>query len=216
MGDGLDSRIKNQTRATIEKLKSWGAQIEEISMPLLVEMVPVYYVLMPAEASTNLARLDGLRYGQQSDTFSFDSLQAYYEHIRTDGFLEETKRRILLGTYVLSSENYEGYYIKAKRVQKKMQQNMEKVFATYDAIIMPIMPDVAREVGSEKSKDPVKNYLADIYTIPANLCHICAMSVPNGFVEDAGEQMPVGIQIMANKRKENILFGIGGVIEKIK
>jgi aspartyl-tRNA(Asn)/glutamyl-tRNA(Gln) amidotransferase subunit A len=152
-------------------------------MPILAYSVPIYYILMPAEVSTNLARFDGIRFGYQDDTMNYDDLQQYYDHVRSTAFGPEVQRRILLGTYVLSSAHYEGFYLKATQARQKLIQDMQKTFADYDLIISPTSPEVAWKVG-EKGDDPLKMYLADLYTIPANLTGIPAISIPMGMVEN--------------------------------
>lgn len=213
-GTWLATNVKEPLMTMIEKLRSAGAQITEVSLPLLMELVPVYYILLPAEVSTNLSRFDGIRFGSQGDTFAHKNIHEYYAKIRTEGFGDEVIRRILTGTYVLSSANYEGFYLKAKKIQTHFQRQMDQFFTSYDAILMPTCPEVARKLGAVN--DPLKLYLADVYNIPANICHVCAISVPCGFTEDLGEQMPVGMQIMANKWREDVLFGIGRVIEGLQ
>ncbi|MCF7834483.1 Asp-tRNA(Asn)/Glu-tRNA(Gln) amidotransferase subunit GatA [Candidatus Gracilibacteria bacterium] len=213
LGEGLDPKVKSKFLETIEKLKSEGFQIDEISIPPLTYSVPMYYTLMPAEVSTNLARLDGIKFGLQEDTTNFDTMMDYYSKIRSSGFGDEAKRRILLGTFVLSSANYEGYYIKAQKARDQLKSDFDKIYSSYDIIIMPTVPEVAWKIG-ERSDDPLKMYLADMYTIPANMGGLPAISVPIGTIEDRGEDMPVGIQLMANTWQEKKIFDLGEWIEK--
>lgn len=140
-----------------------------MDFPLLQYVIPTYYIITPAEASTNLARFDGIRYGLQDDPSSFPSLHEYYSHVRDSGFGNEVKRRILVGTYVLSAGYYDAYYRKAQQVRKKIKEAFDVLFQTYDVILGPTSPELAWTIG-ERVNDPIKNYLADIYTVPANLC----------------------------------------------
>jgi aspartyl-tRNA(Asn)/glutamyl-tRNA(Gln) amidotransferase subunit A len=183
LGEGLDPKIRTVFLALIDKLRAAGHQVDEIDMPILAYSVPIYYILMPAEVSTNLARFDGIRFGYQDDTMKYDDLQAYYDHVRSTAFGPEVQRRILLGTYVLSSAHYEGFYLKATQARQKLIQDMDKTFADYDLIVSPTSPEVAWKIGA-KGDDPLKMYLADLYTIPANLAGIPAISLPMGMVED--------------------------------
>jgi len=212
LGDGLDPQVKDRILEVTEKLEAAGATIEKVSMTSLLNVVAMYYTIMPAEASTNYARFDGIRFGHQDDTFETENLREYYQQIRSEGFGAEVKRRILLGTHVLSSANYEGYYRKAQKARAFLAQEFAKVFADYDLIIGPTSPEVAWKFGAKS--DPLSMYLADIYTIPANLVGVPAISIPVGTVEDQGEQMPVGCQLMANHWREDLLFQAGQVIEK--
>ena len=210
--DALDPAIREKLDQVVAQLKENDIQVEEVSIPLLSYVIPMYYTIMSAEVSTNLSRFDGIRFGHQDDTMNYDSIQEYYTAIRSEGFGDEAKRRILLGTYVLSSANYEWFYNKAKKVQSQLRQEFDKLFENYDAILSPTTPEVARKFG-EKS-DPLSMYLADLYTIPANLTGIPAISVPYGTVDKDGTQLPVGIQFMANHRREDILLSLGKVIEQ--
>ncbi len=212
--EGLDPQIKKLFLATIEKLRADGIIVDEISLPMLAYSVPMYYTLMPAEVSTNLARFDGIKFGLQSDSMDVDTLQKYYETIRSEWFGEEAKRRILLGTFVLSSANYEWYYLKAQKAREELQAEFDTIFAQYDIILTPTVPEVAWKIGS-RTDDPLKVYLADMYTIPANMWGLPAMSIPMGMVEDQWEMMPTWIQLMAQKWSEDKIFGFGKYLEKL-
>jgi aspartyl-tRNA(Asn)/glutamyl-tRNA(Gln) amidotransferase subunit A len=214
LGEWLDPQIKALFLASIEKLRISGITVEDISLPMLAYAVPMYYTLMPAEVSTNLARFDGIKFWLQSDSMESSTIQEYYAKIRSTWFGEEAKRRILLGTFVLSSANYEWYYLKAQRAREELKAEFDALFSTYDIILMPTTPEAARKIGS-RTDDPLKTYLADMYTIPANMWWLPAMSIPMGMVEDQKEQLPVWIQLMANKRAENKLFGFGKYLEKL-
>lgn len=214
LGEGLDPEIRAVFLVLIDKLRTAGHQVDEVDMPILAYSVPIYYILMPAEVSTNLARFDGIRFGYQDDTMKYDDLQQYYDHVRSTAFGPEVQRRILLWTYVLSSAHYEGFYLKASQARQKLIQDMKKTFADYDLIVSPTSPEVAWKIGA-KGDDPLKMYLADLYTIPANLAGIPAISIPMGMVEDNGEQLPTGVQLMAAARGESALFAAGEMIEKL-
>ncbi len=210
--DGLDPKIKALFLDTIQKLRADWVIVDDISLPMLSYSVPMYYTLMPAEVSTNLSRFDWIKFGLQSDSMDAESLQKYYETIRSEWFGDEAKRRILLGTFVLSSANYEWYYLKAQKAREELQTEMDMIFAHYDIILMPTVPEVAWKIGST-TNDPLKAYLADMYTIPANMWGLPAMSLPMGLVEDQWEMMPTWIQLMAQKWSEKKVFGFGRYLE---
>lgn len=215
MEEGLDPRIKAACEKIISQLQSQGAQIDYISLPTLREVTALYYIIMSAESSTNLARFDGLRFGHQAKTHDFDTLHHYIEQMRSEGFGEEVKRRILLGTYVLSSANYDGLYKKAEKIRAQLTNELLTLYEKYDVIIGPTTPDVAWKIGA-KSSDPVKMYLSDLYTIPANLAGCPALSMPIGMIEDQGEMLPVGLQLMAAPWKEDVMFDLGELIESMQ
>lgn len=212
--EGLDPQINALFLDVVQKLRADWMIVEDISLPMLAYSVPMYYTLMPAEVSTNLARFDGIKFGLQSDSMEVDSLSSYYANVRSAWFWDEVKRRILLGTFVLSSANYEWYYLKAQKAREELQTEFDTMFEQYDIILTPTVPEVAWKIGS-RTDDPLKTYLADMYTIPANMCGLPAMSVPMGFVEDQGEKLPAGIQLMAQKWSEKNIFGFGRYLEKL-
>lgn len=207
----VDPLIEQQTRAMIAKAESLGATIEYMDFPLLQYIVPTYYILTPAEVSTNLARFDGIRYGLQDDPSAFSSIQDYYAHIRDKWFGPEVKRRILVGTYVLSAGYYDAYYRKAQQVRKKIKMAFDKLFESYDIVLGPTSPELAWTIN-ERIDDPLKNYLADIYTIPASLGGYPAINIPSGLVEKDGEQFGTWVQLMAQQRREDKLFHIGNLL----
>lgn len=209
--DALDPAIRKKLDKAIAQLKEHDIYVEELSIPLLLYVVPMYYTIMSAEVSTNLSRFDGMRFGKQDDTMKYYTLQEYYNAVRSQWFGDEVKRRILLGTYVLSSANYEWFYNKAKKVQSQLRQEFDTLFQTYDAIISPTSPEVARKFGQKS--DPLSMYLADLYTIPANLTGIPAISVPYGTIDKEWIELPVGIQFMANHWREDVLLSVWKVIE---
>lgn len=211
----IDPLIAQHTKDILAQAEKQWATIVPLDFPLLKYMVAVYYVLMPAEASTNLARFDWIRFWQQDDTSAYETLQEYYANVRDQWFGTEVKRRILLGTYVLSSGFYDAYYRKAQQVRAKMAQEFKKIFAQVDCILGPTSPDLAWKIG-EKINDPLKMYLADIYTIPANIGGFPAMAVPTTKIEKDGETFALWVQIMADQCREDILFDVGRAIENLQ
>ncbi len=198
LNEGLDPQIKELFLQKLEQLKAQGHQVDIKPLPILNHTLAMYYTLMPAEVSTNLSRFDGIRFGHQGESQDFASLDEYYATIRAEGFGEEVKRRILLGTFVLSSANYEGYYLKALKAQKKLKTDFAQVFSSYDSILTPTTPEPAWKLDSKVS-DPLKMYLSDLYTVPANLAGLPAISVPLGAVKEGEEELPVGIQAMSKQ-----------------
>ncbi len=197
--DQLDSTIQSATFDYIEKLKAEGHEVRGLDFEYLDYLIPAYYVLTTAEASSNLSRYDGVRFGYRSaDT---RSLAETYRKSRTEGFGDEVKRRIMLGTFVLSSGHYDAYYTKAQKVRRMISDNIQEVFKNYDFIVMPVTPDVAWSIG-ENDADPIKTYLADVYTVLANMAGIPAISFPLG-VKDG---MPFGIQVMSPAFQEDQLL----------
>ncbi|MSR71515.1 MAG: Asp-tRNA(Asn)/Glu-tRNA(Gln) amidotransferase subunit GatA [Candidatus Taylorbacteria bacterium] len=207
--EGIDKEVLDNFNQSIEKLKGIGYTIKEINIPNLDKALSVYYIIMPAEVSSNLARYDGIRYGlsHPGDT----SIRSYFES-RTAGFGTEVRRRILLGTYVLSSGYYDAYYNKANIVREMLKKELSDIYATgVDVIATPTSPTPAFKIG-EKSQDPLAMYLADIFTVPANVSGLPAISIPSGKTKDG---LPLGIQFMAPSMREDVLFTIGRDFEKI-
>ena len=191
-GEGLDPEVKAAVLNGIEVLKAQGAVVEEFDLDLAEYAVPAYYTIATAEASSNLARYDGVKYGYRTPEYS--GLHDMYKKTRTEGFGEEVKRRIMLGSYVLSAGYYDAYYIKAMKVRALIKKTFDEAFKKYDVIIGPVAPQTAPRMG-ESLKDPMKMYLSDIYTIPANLAGLPAISVPCG--KDS-KGLPIGMQIMGD------------------
>ena len=191
-GEGLDPEVKVAVLNAIEVLKAQGAVVEEFDLDLADYAVPAYYTIATAEASSNLARYDGVKYGYRTPEYS--GLHDMYKKTRTEGFGGEVKRRIMLGSYVLSAGYYDAYYIKAMKVRALIKKTFDEAFKKYDVIIGPVAPQTAPQVG-ESLKDPMKMYLSDIYTIPANLAGLPAISVPCG--KDS-HGLPIGMQIMGD------------------
>jgi aspartyl-tRNA(Asn)/glutamyl-tRNA(Gln) amidotransferase subunit A len=193
----LDIEIANGINKLIEQIKNDGHEVTALSFEYLDYIVPIYYILTTAEASSNLSRYDGVRYGYRSAKLSID-LTEFYKHNRSEGFGKEVKRRIMLGTFVLSTGYYDAYFAKAQKVRRKLVEKTELVFSEFDFILMPTSPTVAFKIG-EKKDDPIAMYLADIYTVFANLTGIPGISLPL-FKHSNG--MPFGIQVMAKQFNE--------------
>ncbi|OGM74893.1 glutaminyl-tRNA synthase (glutamine-hydrolyzing) subunit A [Candidatus Woesebacteria bacterium RIFOXYB1_FULL_38_16] len=193
-GEGLDLEVREIILKAIEILKKKGIAFKEVSLPHTEYAVPVYYVIQPAEVSSNLSRYDGVRYGNDRDSFG-----------------SEARRRIMLGTYVLSEGYRDAYYLKAMKVRKKISDDFDHVFVDVDAILCPTAPTPAFKLG-EKANDPLKMYLADIYTASASLAGIPGLSIPAGFTKD---KRPVGMQLLGKRFNENKLFDIGEMFQKL-
>ena len=198
--DGLDPEIKNKTLEVLEDLKAKGYEIQELSFPYLDYLVPTYYVITTAEASSNLARFDGIHYGYRSE--SATDLESTYKLSRTEGFGVEVRRRIMLGTFVLSSGYHDAYFGRAQRVRQFIKQEVEKVFADFDFIITPTCPHTAFDLGVEYD-DPTVMYLEDIFTVMANIAGICAVSLPLGSHSNG---LPYGIQCMGPRYEDGKLL----------
>ena len=206
--DGLQPEVKDATLKCIENLKSDGHTVEAIDFPYLEHMVPTYYILTTAEASSNLSRYDGIRYGHQTKVEGVD-LENLYKKSRSEGFGEEVKRRIILGTFVLSASYYDAYYTKAQKVRNIIKTKTSSLLNKYDFIISPTAPTTAFKIG-ENSEDPIQMYLADIFTVQASLAGMPAISIPYG---KDNEGMPIGIQIMSKAYNEAELFAFAGSLE---
>ena len=204
--EGLNDEIKDLIMVQVGKLQSQGHEIIEIDLPHTEYSIATYYILTTAEASSNLARFDGARYGYRS-TISGD-LQSMYTNSRSDGFGAEVKRRIMLGTYVLSAGYYDAYYRKAQKVRRLLKQDFDKAFEKVDVILTPTSPFAAFKIG-EKSDDPLQMYLSDIYTTSANLAGIPGINIPIG---NNKEGLPVGMQLMADQFEELKLLRLGRII----
>jgi aspartyl-tRNA(Asn)/glutamyl-tRNA(Gln) amidotransferase subunit A len=208
-GEGIDQEVKNAVNAAAEIFTKLGAKVEEVSIPTAEHALPVYYIIATAEASANLSRYDGVRYGFRDE--SAEDILSMYMSTRSQGFGAEVKRRIMLGTYALSSGFYDAYYKKAQQVRRLMKDDFDRVFGTYDLVICPTSPTVAFKVG-EKTADPLTMYLTDIATIPANLAGLPGISVPGGF---GAHGLPIGIQILGNTLSDAKLLKAAAALEKI-
>ncbi len=201
--EGIDSEIKENVLAQIEKLKKQGAEIVEVSLPHTKYAMAVYYIIVPSEDSSNMARLDGVRYGVREKKIK--NLNELYSITREKGFPEEVKRRILIGTYALSAGYYDAYYKKAQKVRTLIKQDFEKVFEKVDLLITPTSPFPAFSLG-EKQDDPLQMYLADVMLSPSAVAGYPALSVPTGFTKSG---LPIGTQLIGNKFMEGLLMQVG-------
>jgi len=206
-GDGLDPEIRTAVEKAISQLKDAGCTVKPVTLPHTQYAVPTYYVIATAEASSNLARFDGVRYGHRSKDAT--NLSAMYRKSREEGFGSEVKRRILLGTYVLSAGYYDAYYRKAEQVRMLLTRDFLSVFSEVDAIVTPMTPTPAFKLG-EKTDDPMAMYLADIYTVAASLAGICGISVPCG---DTKAGLPIGVQVLGPHFGESVLLRVAQAIE---
>ena len=204
---GIDSEVEKIIKSAIEKAKSSGAEIVEISLPSTEFALACYYIVAPAEASANLARFDGIRYGLSVKS---DNLLDVYLKTKGHGFGAEVKRRIMLGTYTLSSGYYDAYYKKAQEVRQLIKEDFSKAFEIVDVIFAPTSPVPAIKIG-ERTEDPLSMYLMDIYTVSVNLAGICGISIPAGRTEG----LPVGLQIIGNHFQENKILSIASKMEKM-
>jgi aspartyl-tRNA(Asn)/glutamyl-tRNA(Gln) amidotransferase subunit A len=201
-GDGLQADVRSAIQSAIDQFKKMGAECVDVSLPKTELSIPVYYVIAPAEASSNLSRFDGVRYGHRAN--QYDDLLDMYKRSRSEGFGAEVKRRILIGTYVLSHGYYDAYYLKAQRIRRIIAQDFQNAFEQCDIIMGPVAPSVAGKIG-EKISDPTQMYLEDIYTLSPNLAGLPAMSAPCGF---GANGMPVGLQLIGNYFSEASLLQV--------
>ena len=204
--DGISEDIVKFYDTSIQFIKDSGAEIIPVSLPHTKYALPVYYIIAPAEASSNLARYDGVRYGIRNEAENLDEM---YELTRGNGFGEEVQRRIMIGTYVLSSGYYDAYYLKAQKVRRLIKEDFEKAFENVDFLLTPSTPSTAFELGQKQ--DPIKMYLNDIFTVPASLAGLPGISIPVG-LDKAG--LPVGIQLIANSFDEPNLISVAHTLEK--
>lgn len=206
MTDAVDPEVLKITNDYIDRLKQAGHEIEEVSMPILKYALAIYYVLIPAEVSSNLARYDGIRYGFRAESNSLDEL---YGKSRDQGFMPENKRRILIGSFVLSSGFFDAYYLKAQKARTLLKQAFDDVLGKYDALIGPVSPTPAFKIG-ENTDDPIKMYLADIMTVPASLVGLPAMSVPAGKTSSG---LPVNVQLIGKAKDDAKLMALAKSVE---
>jgi len=211
--DGMDKETENKVRVAIKKMEEAGAKIEEISLPNTKHALSVYYIIMPAEVSSNMARYDGIKYGNSTMNRNHaNDLLSVYLDSRSEGLGKEVQRRMMLGTYVLSAGYYDAYYKKAQQVRTKIVEDFKNAFEKVDIIVTPTTPTPAFKFG-EKTNDPLSMYLADIFTVPINLAGVPAMSIPCGISEE--NNMPVGLQMIAPWFYEETLFKAGEDFEKL-
>ena len=211
MIEGIDSQVKNAIDLAVKHFGSLGAEIVDVSLPHTEYGVAVYYFIATAEASANLARFDGVRYGYRAKDPR--DLLDHYGRTREEGFGPEVKRRIILGTYVLSSGYYDAYYIRAQKVRELIRRDFASAFQNVDAIISPTSAVPAFKLG-ERTADPLQMYLADVFTIPANLAGICGISLPCGFADVDGKKLPIGLQLLGEALDEARIFQIAHAYEQ--
>jgi len=207
-GEGLDDEVRQAVEAAIDKLKRLGCEIVPVSLPHTPYAIPTYYLIATAEASANLARFDGVRYGHRAR--GVKTLQEMYRRSRDEGFGAEVKRRIMLGTYALSAGYYDAYYLKAQKVRTLLTRDFDEAFRKVDAIVTPTSPTAAFRLG-EKSNDPLAMYLADIYTVTADLAGVPGISVPCG---ETREKLPIGLQILGKHFDEATILRVAHAYEQ--
>ena len=205
--DGMPEEIEKLWQQGVEWLKDAGAEIVDVSLPHTKYALPTYYIIAPAEASSNLARYDGVKYGYRADE---SELQDMYKKTRAEGFGDEVKRRIMIGTYVLSAGYYDAYYIKAQKVRRLISQDFTNAYAQCDVLLTPTAPSAAFAIG-ENEDDPIKMYLNDVFTVPASLAGLPGLSLPAGL--DANG-LPLGLQVLGRAWDEESVFKVGGALEK--
>lgn len=215
-GKGLDPAVEMIIKAAITELKKLGAEIVEVSLPMVHYALAVYYILMPAEVSSNLARYDGIHYGfsMLKDKEFEGNLEQVYEKSRALGFGEEAKRRIMLGSYVLSAGYYDAYYKKAQKVRTLIKKEFEEIFKKVDVLAAPVSPVTAFKAG-EKVSDPLSMYLSDVLTVPVNPAGLPAMSIPAGFVKTDTSELPVGLQLIGPMWGEQAILNAGYAFQQV-
>ena len=201
-GEGLSGDVRSAIDAALKQLQSQGATLVPIALPRTELSIPVYYIIAPAEASSNLSRFDGVKFGHRANDFS--DLADMYEKTRSEAFGEEVKRRIMIGAYVLSHGYYDAYYLQAQKIRRMIADDFQQAFSQCDVIAGPVAPTTAWKLG-DKSDDPLANYLADIFTLPASLAGLPGMSLPVGF---GASGMPVGMQLIGNYLQESKLLNV--------
>jgi aspartyl-tRNA(Asn)/glutamyl-tRNA(Gln) amidotransferase subunit A len=207
-GDGLDPEVEKAVRTAIDQLKDLGAEIQEISCPRFRYGIAAYYIIAPSEASANLARYDGVKYGMRVE--DAENLMEMYTRTRSQGFGDEVKRRIMIGTYALSAGYYDAYYLKAQKVRTLIKQDFEQAFSQVDVLVSPTAPTTAFELGG-KTTDPLSMYLVDLMTIPVNLAGLPGLSVPCGF---DSQGLPIGLQIIGDVLREDQIFQVAYAYEQ--
>jgi aspartyl-tRNA(Asn)/glutamyl-tRNA(Gln) amidotransferase subunit A len=209
--EGLDPQVEQRVREAVSHLEKLGAKVIDISLPHTEHALSTYYIIAPAEASANLARFDGVRYGFRAT--EINGLLDHYGKTREEGFGPEVKRRIILGTYALSSGYYDAFYLKAQKVRTLIRRDFSDAFAQVDAIVCPTSPTPAFKLG-ERTADPLSMYLADIFTLAANMAGICGISVPCGFASAGDKQLPVGLQILGKALDESTILRVAHAYEQ--
>ena len=207
--DGTDIEVQRRIEEALAHYASLGAELVEVSLPQAQLSIPVYYIVCAAEASSNLSRFDGVKFGHRAKEFS--DLADMYQRTRSEGFGDEVKRRIMIGSYVLSHGYYDAYYLQAQKIRRMIAEDFQKAFAQCDVIAGPVAPTTAWKLG-DKADDPVANYLADIVTLPASLAGLPCMSIPVGL---GGAGMPVGMQLIGNYLQEAQLLNMAHRFQQI-
>ena len=207
LGEGLAPAVREAVLGAARRFEQLGARVEEVSMPALGHALPAYYILSSAEASSNLARFDGIRYGYRSP--HYEDMASLYRNTRSEGFGPEVKRRIMLGTFALSAGYYDAYYKKALQVRTLVLRDYQRIFEDFDAVLSPVAPTTAYRIG-EKTTDPLEMYLGDIYTVPVNIAGLPALSLPCGRDADG---LPVGMQLTGPAFSEPALLQLGSAFE---
>jgi aspartyl-tRNA(Asn)/glutamyl-tRNA(Gln) amidotransferase subunit A len=207
MTDDVDSDVKNATLEYAEKLRKAGHTVDEVSLPMSTYALAMYYIIVPAEVTSNLARYDGIRYGRRSTDVK--TLAELYGRSRDEGFVTENKRRIMIGSYVLSSGFFDAYYLQAQKARTILIREFAELFAKYDVLLTPTAPTPAFELG-ENVADPIKMYLSDIMTVPASLAGLPAMSVPAGH---SSKGLPIGVQFIGQQRDDALLLALAAQLE---
>jgi aspartyl-tRNA(Asn)/glutamyl-tRNA(Gln) amidotransferase subunit A len=206
--EGVSTEIRERTKLQLDFLKKEGHTVEPVNFSYLDYILPTYYILTTAEASSNLSRFDGVKYGYRSENTK--DLESMYKKTRSEGFGEEVKKRIMLGTFVLSASYYDAYYTKAQKIRRLIKEETEKILSQYDFIVLPTTTTTAFKIG-EHEGDPISMYLADLFTVQANLCGIPAMSIPNGFDKQG---LPIGLQIMTKAFGEGEMMAFSSYLMK--
>lgn len=207
MGDGVDESVRRSTLAYIEKLKSAGHIVEEVSLPIVKYTLAMYYIIVPAEVSSNLARYDGIRYGHRSSKAK--NLAEIYGMSRDEGFEAENKRRIMIGSYVLSSGFFDAYYNQAQKGRTLLINQFNEAFSKFDVLVGPVAPTPAFKIG-ENTEDPIKMYIADILTVPASLAGLPSLSVPSA---KSDEGLPIGVQLMGKRKDDALILALAKSME---
>ena len=208
--DGADAEVQRHIAAALAHYQSLGAELVEVNLPQAQLSIPVYYIVCAAEASSNLSRFDGVKFGHRAQ--SYTDLLEMYKKTRAEGFGDEVKRRIMIGSYVLSHGYYDAYYLQAQKIRRMIADDFQTAFAQCDVIAGPVAPSAAWKLGA-KADDPVANYLADIFTLPASLAGLPCMSIPVGFGE--GSHMPVGMQLIGNYLQEATLLNVAHRFQQV-
>jgi aspartyl-tRNA(Asn)/glutamyl-tRNA(Gln) amidotransferase subunit A len=208
MTDDVDPQVRTRVSDYVEKLKAAGHTVEEVSLTIVQYTLAMYYIIVPAEVSSNLARYDGIRYGRRAEGAA--TLAELYGRTRDEGFMPENKRRIMIGSFVLSSGYFDAYYLQAQKARTLLINELNELFKTYDVLIGPVAPTPAFGLG-ENTADPIKMYLADVMTVPASLAGLPALSVPAGKTDQG---LPVGVQLIGQRRSDANLLALAQSMEE--